>query len=98
MERGDIHDMVDANSMSLVPNLVLPLKFKVSDFKKYDGIKCLLAHLFMFCKKMTGYTKNEKLMIHCFQYSLTRLTIRWYNQLDKNDIRSWKDLGKAFLT
>ena len=94
----DIYGMVNVNRMSLVPNLVLPPKFKIPKFEKYNGTKCPLVHLFMFCRKMTGYTKNEKMLIHCFQDSLTRSATRWYNQLDKNDIRSWKDLGKAFLT
>ena len=47
---------------------------------------------------MAGYTKNEKLLIHCFQESLMGSATRWYNQLNRNDIRSWRDLGKAFLT
>ena len=98
MEGGDMHDMVDANRMSLVPDLVLPPKFKVPDFEKYDGTKCPSTHLFMIYRKMIGYIKNEKLMIHCFQDSLTRSTTRLYNQLDRNDIRSWRDLGRAFLT
>ena len=68
------------------------------EFEKYDGIKCPSTHLFMFCRKMIGYTKNEKLLIHCFQDSLIRSATQWYNQLDKNDIHSWRDLRKAFLT
>ena len=47
---------------------------------------------------MAGYTKNEKLLIHCFQDSLTGSATRWYNQLDRNDIYFRRNLGKAFLT
>ena len=63
MEGRNIHDMVDANRMSLVLDLVLPPKFKVSDFEKYDGTKCPSTHLFMFYRKMTSYTKNEKFWV-----------------------------------
>ena len=98
MEGEDIYGIVDVNRMSLVLNLVLPPKFKMLEFEKYNGTKCFLAHLFMFYQKMAGYTKNEKLLIHYFQDNLTGLDTRWYNQLDWNDIRSWRDLGKAFLT
>ena len=77
MKGGDIHDMVDANRMSPVPDLVLPTKFKVPDFEKYDGTKCPSTHLSMFCQKITGYTKNEKLMIHCFQDNLIGSATRW---------------------
>ena len=71
MEGSDVYGMVDAYKMSLVPDLVLPPKFKVPTFDKYDGTKCLSAHLYMYCRKMMGYTSNDKLLIHCFQDSLS---------------------------
>ena len=46
---------------------------------------------------MTGYTSNDKLLIHCFQDSLSGSTIRWYNLLSRDQIKSWMDLAKAFL-
>ena len=83
--------------MSLVRNLVLPPKFKVPTFDKYDGTKCPFAHLYMYCRKMMGYTSNDKLLIHCFQDSLSGSAIRWYNLLRRDQIKSWADLAKAFL-
>ena len=71
MEGSDVYGMVDAYKMSLVPDLVLPTKFKVPTFDKYNGTKCPSTHLYMYCKKMTGYTSNDKLLIHCFQDSLS---------------------------
>ena len=81
MEGSNVYGMVDSYKMSLVPNLVLPPKFKVPTFNKYDGTKCPSAHLYMYCKKMTGYTSNDKLLIHCFQDSLSGSATRWYNFL-----------------
>ena len=46
---------------------------------------------------MTGYTSNDKLLIHCFQDSLSGSAIRWYNFLSPDQIKSWTDLAKAFL-
>ena len=71
VEGSDAHSLVDASKMSLVLDLVLPPKFKVPTFNKYDDTKYLLAHLYMYCRKMTGHTNNDKLMIHYFQDSLT---------------------------
>ena len=88
MKGEDVYDIVDVNRISLVSDLVLPLKFKMPKFEKYNGTKCPSTHLFMFCRKMVGYTKNKKLLIHCFQDNLTGSATRWYNQLDRNDIRS----------
>ncbi|KAK8651960.1 hypothetical protein V6N13_141533 [Hibiscus sabdariffa] len=87
----------EANELSLVPDLVLPPKFKVPEFEKYDGTSCPRAHLTMFCRRMTGYGKDDKLLVHCFQDSLSGSATRWYNQLSRHQIKSWKDLAKAFL-
>ena len=51
----------------------------------------------MYCRKMTGYTNNDKLLIHCFQDSLIGAAVRWYMQLSRDHIRSWDDLANAFL-
>ena len=97
MEGADVYGMVDAYKMSLVQDLVLPPKFKVPTFDKYDGTKCPSTHLYMYCKKMTGYISNDKLLIHYFQNSLGKSTTRWYNLLSRDQNKSWTNLAKAFL-
>ena len=67
MEGSDVYGMVDAYKISLVSDLVLPPKFKVPTFDKYDSTKCSSAYLYMYCRKMAGHTSNDKLLIHCFQ-------------------------------
>ena len=52
VEGSDVYGMVDAYKISLVPDLVLPPKFKAPTFDKYDGTKCPSAHLYMYCRKM----------------------------------------------
>ena len=97
MEGSNVYGMVDAYKMSLVSDLVLPPKFKVPTFDKYNGTKCPYAHLYMYCRKMTGYTSNDKVLIHCFQDSLSGSATRWYNFLSRDQIKSWTDLAKSFL-
>ena len=97
MEGSDVYGMVDAYKMTLVSNLVLPPKFKVPTFDKYDGTKCPSTHLYMYCRKMTGHMSNHKLLIHCFQDSLSGSATRWHNFLSRDQIKSWTDLAKAFL-
>ena len=97
MEGSDVYGLVDASKMSLVLDLVLSPKFKVPTFDKYYGTKCTSAHLYMYCWKMTGHTSNDKLLIHCFQDSLTGSATRWYNQLSRDQIKAWTDMAKAFL-
>ena len=97
VEGSDAYSLVDASKMSLVLDLVLPPKFKVPTFDKYDGTKYPSTHLYMYCRKMTGHTSNDKLLIHCFQDSLTGSATRWYNQLSRENVQSWTDLAKAFM-
>ena len=62
---------VDAVELSLVQGLIIPHKFKTHVFDKYSGTKCPTTHLMMYCRKMSAHTDNDKLLIYCFQDSLT---------------------------
>ena len=69
-----------AAELCLVPNVKIPVKFKVSDFEK-----------------MSTQTDNDQLLIHYFQDSLFGAALRWYMGLDSVNIRSFNDLGEAFV-
>ena len=62
---------VDPRELCLVPDLVIPPKFKLPKFEKYDGTKCPENHLATYCNKMVGHARNESLLIHVFYDSLT---------------------------
>jgi hypothetical protein len=86
-----------AQELCLVPDVVVPHKFKVPDFEKYKGSTCPKAHLIMYARKMSTQTSNDKLLIHYFQDSLTGAALRWYMDLDRADISSFNDLASAFI-
>ncbi|KAA3488787.1 intersectin-1-like [Gossypium australe] len=97
MENADSYHGIDARDLSLVPNLVLPYKFKMPEFEKYNGTTCPEAYITMFYRRMTGYVNNDQLLIHCFQDSLVGAVSKWYNQLSRNKISSWRDIAQAFM-
>ncbi|KAK5787183.1 hypothetical protein PVK06_041836 [Gossypium arboreum] len=97
MENVDFYCGIDAKDLSLVPDLVLSPKFKIPEFEKYNGTSCPEAHITMFCRRMTGYVNNDQLLIYCFQSSLIGSAVKWYNQLSRVKIHSWKDLAQAFM-
>ncbi|XP_052874521.1 uncharacterized protein LOC108455159 [Gossypium arboreum] len=97
LESADHYCGVDAKELSLVPNLVLPLKFKMPEFERYNRTSCPETHITMFCGRMTGYVNNDYLLIHYFQDSLTGAAAKWYNQLSRAQVKSWKDLAQAFM-
>ncbi|XP_050909349.1 uncharacterized protein LOC127123143 [Lathyrus oleraceus] len=88
---------IDARDLCLVPNVVLPQKFKVSDLPKYKGLSCPRSHITMYYRKMVLYIDNVDLLIHCFQESLSGASLDWSMGLERTKIRSWRDLSKAFL-
>ncbi|KAL4375941.1 hypothetical protein GQ457_02G028720 [Hibiscus cannabinus] len=91
MEGTDAFIGTEVMELSLVPDLTLPPNFKVPEFKKFDGTSCPNAYLTMFCRKMTGYENDDKLLIHCFQDSLIGSAMRWYNQLSR--AQRWRDVA-----
>ena len=46
---------------------------------------------------MGEYTKDEELLIHSFQESLTGVAVTWYTNLEPSRAHSWKDLMVAFV-
>ncbi|XP_017974534.1 PREDICTED: uncharacterized protein LOC108661595 [Theobroma cacao] len=97
IERMRMYCSMDAIELCLVPDVVIPQKFKVPDFEKYDKVKCLVTHITMYCKRMGAYAHDDKLLIHCFQDSLTGVAAKRYVQLDRNRIHTWKDLAREFV-
>jgi len=90
-------DLVKAVNMCLVPNVVIPKKFRVSEFIKYTGTQCLVTHLKAYCNKMVEVVDDEKLLIHFFQDSLSDAALTWYMRLDNTKVKKWKDLVGAFM-
>ena len=88
---------VDFKELSLVSDVVIPPKFKMPRFEKYNGTKCLENHLATYCNKMAGHTHDESLLIHVFYDSLTGIVAQWYMKLKKDQIRTWRDLVRAFM-
>lgn len=87
---------LSALEMYLVPDVVIPPKFKVLEFEKYKGLNYPNIHLKVYCKNMGAYAKDDKLMIHCFQDNLTRASAEWYMQLERNNVGTWAELTDAF--
>ena len=97
IEGGEYYAFVNLEELFLVPNIITLTKFKVLDFDKYKGTTCPMNHLKMYCQKMGAYTKDEELLIHFFQESLTGVVVTWYTNLEPSQVHSWKDLMVAFI-
>jgi hypothetical protein len=90
-------EALDFSAMCLIPNVEIPRDFKVPDFDKYLGTTCPKSHLTKYCRRMTAYQHNERLLMHVFQESLSGSAEHWYNTLDSVHIRSWRDMADSFV-
>ena len=97
IEGNSLYDPVKVAEMCLVPNVVIPRKFRVPEFVKYTGTQCPITHLKAYCNKMAEVVHDEKLLIHFFQDSLSDAALAWYMRLDNTKIKGWKDLVEAFI-
>ncbi|XP_034932830.1 uncharacterized protein [Populus alba] len=97
IEGNDLFDPIRAAEVCLVPNIVIPKKFRVPEFVKYTGIECPKTHLRSYYNKMAEVIHDEKMLIYFFQDSLTGSALSWYMRLDNIRIRKWTDLADAFL-
>ena len=46
---------------------------------------------------MSTYIDDQHLLIHFFQDSLIGAALKWYMGLDNSNIRTFNDLGEAFI-
>jgi len=97
IEGLNMYGSVDVASLRLVPDVVVPPKFKVSNFDKYTGNSDPRIHLATYIAKMFALTEDDRLLIHFFHESLSKAALRWCIQLDRSKLCSWKDLADAFL-
>jgi len=89
IEGGRDYAFADMAELSLVPDVVIPLKIKVPDFDKYKGTTCPKNHLKMYNRKMGAYLKNEKLLMHFFQKSLTGAAVTRFTNLEPSCWIKW---------
>jgi hypothetical protein len=67
IEGVNLYDPVRAAEMCLVPNVVVPKKFRVPEFITYSGTQCPMTHLKSYCNKMAEVVHDEKLLMHVFR-------------------------------
>src|SRR4051812_12189643 len=68
---------LDFEELGLVPGVVIPPKFKVPNFAKYDGVSCPKLHLKSYVRKIQPHTADKKLWIYFFQESLSGNQLEW---------------------
>ena len=87
---------LDFGDSGLVPVMVIPHKFKVPVFAKYDGVSCPKMHLRSYVHKIQPHIADRKLLVHFFQECLSGTQLQRLYQLEGTNIHTWEDLADAF--
>ena len=95
--KGNEFFSVDGDNICLVSDLMTPSRFKTPELEKYKGYTCPRSHLVMYFRKMAAYTNNQKLLMHCFQDSLSGASLKWYMGFERNGIHCFQDLDDSFM-
>ena len=53
--------------LGLVPGVLIPHKFKIPVFSKWDGVSCPKLHLRSYIRKIELHTADKKLWVHFFK-------------------------------
>ena len=62
---------LDFEELGLVSGIVIPPKFKVPLFAKYDGVSCPKMHLRSYVRKIQPHSADKDLWVYFFQDSLS---------------------------
>ncbi|KAL3597067.1 hypothetical protein D5086_008704 [Populus alba] len=99
IEGVDLYDPVRAAEMCLVPNVVVPKKFRVPEFIKYTGTQCPVTHLKSYCNKMAEDLVDAFIKQYKYNMDITpdRTSLSNLERGDKESIREyaqrWRDLA-----
>ena len=90
-----MEDLMDYQSISLFPDVRLPLKFKMPTLDKFDWTNFPKSHLKMYMRAMQLLGAIEELLAQMFQNTLTEAALRWFLNLNDTRARSWEDIHRS---
>ena len=88
---------VSFSNLSVVPGEIFPAKFKMPDLTtKCDRSGDPFIHLKIYISELGPSTADERLKVHLFLKSLTRVALHWFVRLEKARVDTRDDLTKVF--
>ena len=75
----------------------LPLKFKIYDAEKFDGIGDPKKYVRRYLSIVEMKRLDEKQTLHAFPLSVTGVASKWYYNLDPNKTKVWDEIMELFV-
>jgi hypothetical protein len=81
---------------SKIERAKFPAKFTSPNLAVYDGKSDPVGHLSRYRQAMALHNSNDALMCRIFPSSLGEVGLRWFDRLEHESIRSWKEMSQVF--
>jgi len=78
------------------PNTVLPPKFKMLIFEKFNGTANPRSHLRMYANTLRPIGLNNDQLTLAFHQIITSGALKWFFALEPSKIRTWEDIVTTF--
>ncbi|XP_070020005.1 uncharacterized protein [Nicotiana sylvestris] len=79
------------------PDVELPEGYKPRKFEMFDSTGDLRVHLRMYCDKLVGVGRDEKIRMKLFMSSLKGDALSWYISQDAKKWTSWLNMASDFM-
>ncbi|XP_070015719.1 uncharacterized protein [Nicotiana sylvestris] len=79
------------------PDVELPGGYKPPKFEMFDGTSDPRVHLRMYCDKLVGVGRDEKIHMKMFMRSLRGDALSWYISQDAKKWTSWVNMASDFM-
>ncbi|KAK4723775.1 hypothetical protein R3W88_026554 [Solanum pinnatisectum] len=79
------------------PDVELPEGYKLPKFELFNGMGDPKAHLRMYCDKLVGIGRDERILMKLFMRSLTGEALSWYIEQDPRKWVEWVDMATDFM-
>ncbi|KAK4721558.1 hypothetical protein R3W88_011791 [Solanum pinnatisectum] len=79
------------------PDVDLPEGYKLPKFEMFNGMGDPKAHLRMYCDKLVGIGRDERILMKLFMRSLTGEALSWYIEQDPRKWVEWVDMATDFM-
>ncbi|KAG5614981.1 hypothetical protein H5410_014805 [Solanum commersonii] len=85
------------DDMCIHPYNNVPVGYKSPKYDMYDGKGDPHAHLRVYCDKLVGVGRNEKLRMMLLIQSLFGEALTWYTHQDPRKWRDWQEMDDDFM-
>nr|XP_033516952.1 uncharacterized protein LOC117281219 [Nicotiana tomentosiformis] len=87
-------ESLDYEDLFTHPDVDMPERYKPPKFDIFYGIGDPHAHLRVYCDKLVGVGKNEKLRMKLLIRSLNGEALTWYTRQYPRNWRVWKEMDE----